>query len=231
MTRVGKVPQRRCAVESCERPWRAREWCYMHYQRLQRHGDVEHQRTRNICSVVGCDAFCVSRGWCSKHLTRWKRHGSPTARMRGEVVDGKRICSICKVDKPLDAFTAGDSRCKPCFVAYTRTPAQRAQRAAWGMANADKMRQLKRIRAHQRRVCETPEGALRITPQQVAARMQFWGNRCWMCHGPFEHIDHVKPISKGGPHMLANLRPACQACNQSKSAHWEGVAGAVALAA
>ncbi|WP_461165382.1 HNH endonuclease [Arthrobacter sp. R4-81] len=32
--------------------------------------------------------------------------------------------------------------------------------------------------------------------------------------------DHVKPISKGGSHCLANLRPICQSCNSSKGGRW-----------
>jgi len=50
--------------------------------------------------------------------------------------------------------------------------------------------------------------------------MSYWGNKCWMCEGPFEHVDHVKPLSKGGPHILANLRPACASCNASKNDRW-----------
>ena len=58
----------------------------------------------------------VARGWCSAHWTRWKRHGSPTARLRGEVVDGKRICTVCRVDKPVAEFwREGDSWCRECF--------------------------------------------------------------------------------------------------------------------
>ncbi|MGX7727586.1 HNH endonuclease [Rhodococcus sp. 5G237] len=33
-------------------------------------------------------------------------------------------------------------------------------------------------------------------------------------------VDHVKPINKGGPHMLANLRPACGPCNSRKRDQW-----------
>ncbi len=41
-----------------------------------------------------------------------------------------------------------------------------------------------------------------------------------MCGGPFEEVDHVKPIAKGGWHALANLRPACFRCNNQKSDKW-----------
>ncbi|MBT2266408.1 HNH endonuclease [Rhodococcus erythropolis] len=41
-----------------------------------------------------------------------------------------------------------------------------------------------------------------------------------MCGGPYQHLDHVKPLSAGGPHMLSNLRPSCADCNLSKGAKW-----------
>jgi 5-methylcytosine-specific restriction endonuclease McrA len=59
----------------------------------------------------------------------------------------------------------------------------------------------------------------------IAAKMAYWGNRCWMCGGPFENVDHVKPVAKGGAHLLANLRPSCADCNSKKRARWFGVAG------
>jgi 5-methylcytosine-specific restriction endonuclease McrA len=35
---------------------------------------------------------------------------------------------------------------------------------------------------------------------------------------PYEVIDHVIPVSKGGTGWPANLRPACGRCNLAKSA-------------
>ena len=43
---------------------------------------------------------------------------------------------------------------------------------------------------------------------------------CWMCGGAKESVDHVKPLSKGGAHILANLRPACKSCNSRKRNRW-----------
>lgn len=68
-----------------------------------------------------------------------------------------------------------------------------------------------------------------FTPAQLAARVAVFGGRCWMCRGPYQHLDHVKPISKGGSHMLANLRPACASCNASKRDKWHGPSWASTL--
>lgn len=64
-----------------------------------------------------------------------------------------------------------------------------------------------------------------ISQARIHARMAAFGYRCWMCHGPFEHLDHVKPLAAGGPHLLANLRPACADCNRAKGSKWFGVNG------
>lgn len=58
------------------------------------------------------------------------------------------------------------------------------------------------------------------TAESIRQRMAYFGNRCWICGGPFEQVDHVKPLSKGGAHCLANLRPSCASCNNRKRARW-----------
>ena len=45
-----------------------------------------------------------------------------------------------------------------------------------------------------------------------------YGDHCAYCAtGEFEHLDHYVPVSKGGHHTLANVRPSCAACNKSKA--------------
>lgn len=56
--------------------------------------------------------------------------------------------------------------------------------------------------------------------EQLQARVDYYGGKCWMCGAEYEHMDHVKPLSRGGAHMLSNLRPACAACNLSKFNKW-----------
>lgn len=79
-----------------------------------------------------------------------------------------------------------------------------------------------RFRAKNARRRATKAAVLTIsfTPAQLQARWDYYGNRCWICRAPATCTDHVKPIAKGGPHMLANLRPACGTCNSSKGAEW-----------
>jgi 5-methylcytosine-specific restriction endonuclease McrA len=64
-----------------------------------------------------------------------------------------------------------------------------------------------------------------FTREQLIAKLAYWGNRCWMCGAPGTAIDHVKPLSKGGAHMLCNFRPICPPCNRFKGAKWPFAVG------
>lgn len=67
---------------------------------------------------------------------------------------------------------------------------------------------------------------------QLVDRYAVFGFRCWICGRDDVqlHMDHVKPISKGGAHMLANIRPACKPCNSRKRDAWGGPREAATLA-
>jgi 5-methylcytosine-specific restriction endonuclease McrA len=86
----------------------------------------------------------------------------------------------------------------------------------WQDANKDKV--YANVRRRQARKAAAP--TVKFSVEALAARMAYFGDRCWMCGGPFQHIDHVKPLNKGGAHMLANLRPACAPCNLKKGDRW-----------
>ena len=48
------------------------------------------------------------------------------------------------------------------------------------------------------------------------------GGICGICHEPVGEdvfsVDHIVPLSKGGPHLLDNLQPAHLSCNSRKGA-------------
>lgn len=56
------------------------------------------------------------------------------------------------------------------------------------------------------------------TLDQVQARIDFYGGRCWICSAPWEHLDHVIPWALGGTNWPANIRPICGTCNVRKEA-------------
>lgn len=91
----------------------------------------------------------------------------------------------------------------------------------WFIRNPERAAELRRASASLRRARERGVPVVAFTQDQLDARVAFYGGKCWICRvGRYEHLDHVKPISAGGPHMLSNLRPACSSCNLRKSAAW-----------
>ena len=97
------------------------------------------------------------------------------------------------------------------------------------MANPERWAAINKRAYAARRARKKRASIFPFSAPQLAARMAYFGNACWMCGGAFEHIDHVKPLSKGGPHMLANLRPSCGSCNARKGGRWHGVAATASL--
>lgn len=73
-------------------------------------------------------------------------------------------------------------------------------------------------KSRRRRALKLERQIERFSIEQLDARMSVFGHCCAYCSGPFEEVDHVIPLARGGLHILANLRPACRACNRRKSA-------------
>lgn len=65
-----------------------------------------------------------------------------------------------------------------------------------------------------------PDDAAYTTRVKVAARFAMWADRCWLCGVEATEQDHVKPLSKGGRHLPANIRPICRSCNSRKGNRW-----------
>lgn len=56
----------------------------------------------------------------------------------------------------------------------------------------------------------------KYTPEQVKELFQQFENKCAYCDDIATSIDHVIPLSCGGPNVLGNLLPSCERCNKSK---------------
>jgi 5-methylcytosine-specific restriction endonuclease McrA len=62
--------------------------------------------------------------------------------------------------------------------------------------------------------------AMPVTPTDIRTRFAEFGGRCAYCGSAGDlHMDHFLPISRGGPHTLGNLLPACGRCNINKGSH------------
>src|SRR3990167_99490 len=83
----------------------------------------------------------------------------------------------------------------------------------------DKGKKSNRAKRRRRREKECSASG-QCTDIQLQARINYYGGRCWICEKPYEAIDHVKPISKGGAGYPVNLRPICISCNSKKGDTW-----------
>lgn len=107
---------------------------------------------------------------------------------------------------------------------YPHASADRSRR--WREANPDAdhlwreaNRELSRARIQRYRARKKELTIIPFTVEQLAARLSMFPG-CWICGGPGTEVDHVKPLAKGGAHMLANLRKICRSDNARKSDRW-----------
>lgn len=177
----------------------------------------------------------------------------PPPNMCGLYPLGQKECAMCGVVKRPWEFSR-DSRlphglfalCKPCSWeknrasyakhrekrlvagAARRTPevleAARITSAKWRQENPEHAAFLRQRTKARRRTREGVVPKVTFTRHQMAARVAYFGGKCWMCGEPYKHMDHVKPIAAGGADMLSNLRPACARCNFAKNGKWFGPA-------
>lgn len=230
-----------CEIEGCNARAHSKGWCTKHYTRWSRHGSPvarvagEVVDGRRICPGCREDKLIADFGG---HTGRCKSCLAAQMRVRrlAEVKVPLPVihCIVCAVEfipRTLRGYccsAACSAARKRQVDSYTnKVSPNRDAKREWVRANP----LARRNAQHQRRAQMVGSAVYVIARQQIAARMQYFGNRCWMCRGPFEAIDHVKPLSAGGPHILANLRPACTQCNSRKSGRWQGVEDVVRLAA
>lgn len=182
-----------------------------------------------LCRVAGCAGRSYGSVHCPKHQYR-KRNW-------GRVEDNPQTpCAICN-----EMFTPRMSAAKYCSkkclresraeytAAYFSDPKVKAERAQYNRKRADHNKTVSRAwylsnrnpfrdftSNHRRRA----QSYIDFPESHFDARMAYFGYKCWMCRGQFEAVDHVKPVSRGGPHMLSNLRPICRSCNGRKHNDW-----------
>lgn len=171
-----------------------------------------------LCSVEGCDRPHNAKGYCPMHYGRWRAHGDPLvtvqifkhpdeATRKAKVREAQRRWRLANPDK------------------------MAAARAEWEKANPERRREHRRARkkldpaanrayVKRRYAIKKQLTVVHFTAEQLRQRLAFYGNLCWMCGVAADQIEHVKPLSKGGAHILCNLRPACGPCNSKKGNQW-----------
>lgn len=86
-----------------------------------------------------------------------------------------------------------------------------ARIAEYRRLNPDVMRNYQSLRRAQMAKLQ-----INVTRETIAARIEVYGHNCAYCGKPYEHLDHVKAVSRNGFHSPSNLRPSCKTCNLRK---------------
>lgn len=102
----------------------------------------------------------------------------------------------------------------------------REQSRRWAETNPEKVQE--NLRRHHRTEKYRVTRAVRrnrdvpghASKDQIEARVIYFGSRCWVCRAPYDSIDHVKPLARGGSNWPGNLRPICRPCNTRKKDRW-----------
>lgn len=207
--RVASLNGVTCSLDECAEPAFAKALCKIHYDRKQRNGDPRKVIAVNWdgvpCLVKGCVDRVKSKGYCNTHYRRWRKFGDAAHPGRSFVPAKGHVCNVdgCQSERKANGMCAYHSQ-----VDYKR-----------------KNPMLAKLASQRRRARKIGAYVADYSHNDLAQRMAYFGNKCWMCGGPFEHVDHVKPLAKRGKDCLSNMRPACRPCNQSKNARWYGVSG------
>lgn len=69
-TRAGG--EKKCSVEGCKRPYRAKGYCFTHYT-LWRRGEQGKKQRYKTCSKEGCKKKVEARGLCAEHVAAEKQ--------------------------------------------------------------------------------------------------------------------------------------------------------------
>lgn len=156
----------------------------------------------------------------------------------------KRCTGPCGLTKDLSEFSPNGKRngrqyyrsaCKDCKndeqrARYQSDPESRsktlASNARWARQHPDRKilanrqweeRNLLSLAAKQQRRRARKKAAT-VVPFTLDELLSSWADDdlygCAFCGGPFEEIEHVVPICRGGEHSIANLVPSCVDCNR-----------------
>lgn len=149
---------------------------------------------------------------------------------RGTLPQGQATCLDCRRSNPKHGTSwtyQRGCRCDECMAwrdSYHSNPEMLAKRRAYykDPERRARYRAGERIREARREAALREAPTTKFSAEDLAARLSMFAG-CWICGADISeemHVDHVKPLSKGGPHMLSNLRPACPECNIRKGAQW-----------
>lgn len=188
------------------------------------------QATCRGCGVTYRPKASNRRAYCSRDCAfKHKAAKSPApkhcADCRAEIPRRRIRCVPCVVEarRLASRVPRVERTCEDCHTTYIPTHGQRKRYCSMLCAK----RVSRRIEKAKRRAREAQLPTENINPFKVFTR-DSW--TCRMCHEPTPRalrgtldnhapeLDHIVPLSRGGPHTYSNTQCLCRRCNQVKGA-------------
>ena len=212
-----------CAILDCGRRVKARGWCSSHLEKWRRYGDPEHvpPRTARLHARIAAGEKACRRCGEVKPFEGF----APDPHRADGFRDECRPCGHLAVrewasrnrEKVRQSVSARRAAWPP-----ERRAAANAANAEWKRANPEKVRDY----IHRRRAAKA---GTQSGPIDLDALWAECSGLCPDCGAPisraapwgspeFASLDHIVPLSAGGPHMQHNLRYTCLPCNLRKHA-------------
>lgn len=211
-----------CGRPECRRAYRnerARRWNAEHpgYRAKYPRNNAVHEHVCEACGVEfkshkreqrTCSAECHSERCRRRHMQLIPHPGpftvlpeshparQPEQKLRRFVACVCIICGTHFIAPAVRHATCGDPRCDE-----QKRKAERRSR-----------------KAYERTLSRGGRPGV-FSASQWGARLREYGRRCAYCGAPDSiEIEHVIPLGQGGANSIANIVPACSACNRDKGA-------------
>jgi hypothetical protein len=197
----------RCLFEGCANRHHANGWCAQHSLQWRRTGKTWPIKARGprgtvrFCSVPGCERKHHANGWCHKHERQ------PVPGMGDKC---RKPCAVTGCPNLASARGFCWSHRSQFVRGRTPGPLFLTRRKPGSFDKG-----LARRQAQARRKASQVGGW--VTDRDWGRLVHRYRGLCAYCQlRPWEHVDHVFPLVRGGRHFIGNVLPACQFCNLSK---------------
>lgn len=198
-----------CSVEDCQKSAPSRGlMCSMHRNRLRRRGTVDDLKPKN------CD-YCGSLYQPGKSNSKTCSNKCSQAMWR-EANREYNVARAMKWNKENpDKISANMSRYYWKNPELSRAKGRESYRKQYSN-NPERFK----LAFDRRRALLLNAPTVEFSQNELEQRWEYYCSKCYLCGKDAVATDHVKPLTKGGAHMLCNLRPICKSCNSSKGAKW-----------
>lgn len=212
-----------CSVAECLRPSKSRGWCASHLEKWRRYGDPEHvpARTARLQARIASGEKACRRCGEVQPFEGFYPDPHKADGFRDECRPCTHLTTREWVSRNRETVRQSTNARRAAWPPERRAAANAAN-AAWKRDNPEKVRDY----VHRRRAAKagTQSGPIDHDALWVecsgscpdcGARIDRdapWGSPT------FASLDHIVPLSAGGPHVQYNLRYTCLPCNMRKSA-------------